>query len=87
MAQPPHFDIEGSIYFITTRLKDRGRSFTEYETGIIKKTILDLAFRKELLLYAYVVMPDHLHILIKPTPYWDLKDHAVVKGKSFETDK
>jgi hypothetical protein len=33
MAQPPHFDIDGSIIFITTRLSEKGRLFTESETN------------------------------------------------------
>jgi len=60
MAQPPHFDINGSIYFITTRLSLKNRLFTEDEAEIVEETILDLASRKEIMLYAYVIMPDHI---------------------------
>jgi hypothetical protein len=60
MTQPPHFDINGSIIFITTRLSEKGRLFTENETNIVKETILDLASEKEVMLYAYVIMPSML---------------------------
>ncbi len=52
MAQPPHFDINGSIYFITTSLGQKTRSFNEGEAKIVEETILDLASRKEIMLYA-----------------------------------
>ncbi len=31
MAQPPHFDVDGSIYFVTTSLSQKTRSFSEGE--------------------------------------------------------
>ena len=65
MAQPPHFEIDGVIYFITTRLKHEGRFVTEREAEIVVSTILDSSTRKEMALYAYVVMPNHMHILVR----------------------
>jgi len=82
MAQPPHFDIEGSIYFITTRLKERELRFTESEAKTIRKTILDLVSRKEFEVYAYVIMPDHLHILMKPNLKGISKAMQLLKGGS-----
>jgi len=66
MAQPPHFDIDGSIYFITTRLSQKTCSFGEGDAKIVQDTILDSVSRKEIMLYAYVIMPDHIHLLLKP---------------------
>ena len=82
MAQPPHFAIEGSIYFITTRLKERERLFTESEAEIVKETIFDLVSRKEFEVYAYVIMPDHLHILVKPIRCGISKAMQLLKGGS-----
>ena len=82
MAQPPHFEIEGSIYFITTRLKDRKFLFTADQTEIVNKTILDLKARKEWALYAYVIMPNHLHLLVKPTQYSVSKTIQLFKGRA-----
>jgi hypothetical protein len=39
---------------------------TEREAEIVVNTILDSSTRKEMTLYAYVIMPNHMHILIKP---------------------
>jgi putative transposase len=82
MAQPPHFEIDGVIYFITTRLKQEGRFLTEREAEIVVNTILDSSTRKEMTLYAYVIMPHHMHILIKPIIYGISKAMQLIKGRS-----
>jgi len=82
MAQPPHFEIDGVIYFITTRLKREGRFVTEREAEIVVNTILDSSTRKEMTLYAYVMMPNHMHILIKPIICGISKAMQLVKGRS-----
>jgi len=82
MAQPPHFDINGSIYFITTSLSQKTRSFNEEEAEIIVETILDSASRKEIMLYAYVIMPDHIHLLIKPINQGISKTMQLLKGRA-----
>jgi REP element-mobilizing transposase RayT len=66
MAQPPHFQIDGLIYFITTRLRQEGRFLTEHEAKIVSDTIIDASTKKEIISYAYVIMPNHMHILMKP---------------------
>jgi len=80
MAQPPHFAIEGSIYFVTTRLKEREVFFTLRETEIVKGTLTDLVSRKEFEMYAYVIMPNHLHILVKPAHWGISKAMQLLKG-------
>jgi putative transposase len=82
MGQPPHFDIDGIIYFVTTRLKEQGRAFTEYENEIVERVILDLATQKEIVLYAYVIMPNHLHVLIKPVHEGISRTMQLIKGRS-----
>jgi putative transposase len=82
MAQPPHFEIDGVIYFITTRLKQEGRFVTEREAEIVVNTILDSSTRKEMTLYAYVIMPNHMHILIKPIICGISKAMQLIKGRS-----
>lgn len=82
MGQSPHFDIEGSIYFITTRLKGKGQYLNEYESEIIQRTILDIACKGEFVLYAYVVMPDHVHILLKPVSSGISKNMQLIKGRT-----
>ncbi len=82
MAQPPHFEIDGVIYFITTRLKQEGRFVAEREAEIVVNAILDSSTRKEMTLYAYVMMPNHMHILIRPIICEISKAMQLVKGRS-----
>jgi putative transposase len=82
MAQPPHFDIDGAIFFITTRLNEEGRPLTNKEAGIIQNIIVDMAFKKELKLYAYIVMPNHLHVLVQPIENGISKTMQLLKGRS-----
>ena len=82
MAQPPHFEIDGVTYFVTTRLKQEGRFLTEHEAEIIMNTILDSSTRNEMTLYAYVIMPNHMHILIKPIICVISKAMQLIKGRS-----
>ena len=82
MAQPPHFEVAGVIYFVTTRLKQEGRLVTEAEAEIVVNTILDSSKRKEMTLYAYVIMPNHMHILIKPIIGGISKTTQLIKGRS-----
>lgn len=82
MAQPPHFNIEGAIYFVTTRLKDGGRLLSDYEAEVIKRTILELSDKGEIMLYAYTVMPDHIHILLRPINNELSKTMQLIKGRS-----
>ena len=110
MAQPPHFDIDGAIYFVTTRLKDKGSLLTEYEAEVVQRTILELSdweakasptppvlrrtmpqgrgdFSRpsriqEFVLYAYVIMPDHVHILLRPLNNRISKTMQLIKGRA-----
>lgn len=82
MAQPPHFNIDGDIYFITTRLKSKGTTLSATERAIVRQTILELADEERFRLYAYVVMPDHLHILLRPLNDSISQAMKLVKGRS-----
>ena len=82
MTQPPHFDVDGSIYFVTTSLSEKTRSFSEGEAKIVEETILDSASRKEIMLYAYVIMPDHIHLLFRPINLGISKAIQLIKGRA-----
>ena len=82
MTQPPHFDIDDAIFFVTTRLNKEGRPLTNEEAGIIQNIITDMAINKELKLYAYVVMPNHLHVLVQPIDNGISKTMQLLKGRS-----
>ncbi len=82
MAQPFHFEINGAIYFITTRLKDIGFFLNKNEIEVIVETIRGLASSREMRLYAYVVMPNHFHVLIKPLRSEISLLMQLIKGRS-----
>jgi putative transposase len=63
-------------------LSEKGGLFTEGETKIVEETILELASEKEIILYAYVIMPDHIHLLIKPVKYGISKTMQLIKGRA-----
>src|SRR5258708_3341930 len=61
------FDKQGHVYFITTTLSDHERIFSlgdEYNLIIIN-SIKHLIQERKLTLYAYVIMPTHLHLLFR----------------------
>jgi putative transposase len=50
--------------------------------NIVEETILDLASEKEVMLYAYVIMPDHIHLLIRPINHGISKTMQLIKGRA-----
>jgi len=82
MAQPPHFDIDGAIFFVTTRLSKGTRTLSDSEAEIIQSTIVEMAVRKEVKLFAYVIMPNHIHVLIQPIDAGISKTIQLLKGRS-----
>lgn len=71
----PHWQLEGSIYFVTFDCAET--IMTLEETAIVVEHITkgDGQFYD---LFAVVVMPDHVHLLIRPLPGYDLT--RVMKG-------
>ena len=61
----PHWRLNGSIYFVTWRLHKSQVRLAPAEREIIVSTLRHFdGNRFELL--AYVVMPDHVHVLVRP---------------------
>jgi putative transposase len=67
MNKIKHLDLEGHVYFITTCTFERERLFISDDFA---RTVIDtIIFGKSenwYYLLGYVVMPDHLHLLIAP---------------------
>jgi len=82
MSQPPHFTVDGTVYFVTTRIDQIRRHLSPSEMKLIEKTILNLEKESHYLLFAYTVMPDHLHLLFKPLRSEISKAMQMVKGRS-----
>jgi putative transposase len=66
-------------YFITTATHNRRRLFqVESNAALLLETIDH--YRASYLLHAYVVMPDHLHLLITPTDISLERSMQLIKG-------
>jgi REP element-mobilizing transposase RayT len=76
----PQWRLEGGVYFITWRLDRRGDSLSPAERSVIADCIRfhkDKRYR----LSIFVVMDDHVHLLIQSLPGQDLsKTLRVLKG-------
>ncbi|HWF44323.1 MAG TPA: transposase [Candidatus Kapabacteria bacterium] len=71
----PHWEVGGSVYFITWR-SIRG-ALPEEALALVEKRIY-AGHGKFFRLYAGVIMPDHVHLIIQPLPtgeYDRLLDH------------
>jgi REP element-mobilizing transposase RayT len=69
----PHWRVDGGIYFVTWRV-DRGvRDLDSAERDLVLSSLLYFN-RARYALYAAVVMNDHVHVLVEPTPPFDLED-------------
>ena len=71
----PHWTLPGSMYFVTFRLA-RGTLSASERSVVLKH--LTSGHKKFYLLAAAVVMPDHVHLLIKPLGEYTLS--RVMKG-------
>lgn len=65
----PHWSKEGSTYFISFRLKSG--TLTPVERKIVRNHIAS-GDRKYYLLVAAVIMPDHVHLILKPIESYSL---------------
>ena len=60
-----HLDWRGAIYFVTWRVRDGSADLCSAERDLVQETIL--RFRDaRFVLFAWVVMNDHVHVLFKP---------------------
>ncbi len=69
----PHWELGGSTYFLTFRVNKRQENpFANHELASIFEEILWFGFGKRYTLEAYVIMPDHVHLLLSPIDEWSL---------------
>jgi putative transposase len=75
----PHWELNGSTYFITIRVHSEvGKPFFNQ---ILAKSMISALYKghkEHYDLQAFVVMPDHLHIIIKPL--FGKKLHEIMKS-------
>jgi len=80
----PHWRLKGSIYFVTWRSQKMQPHLTPGERSLVVSALkyFDLQ-RYELL--AYVVMPDHVHVLVQPLDDYAFQD-IVRSWKSYASN-
>jgi len=84
MSTPRHRTAPGSSYFVTTKCWQGRRVFQVPEIAeILVRTIVNHREREAFLLHEFVVMPNHLHILLTPSDATSLeKVVQLIKGGS-----
>ena len=67
MPQPKRIYLENYIYFITTNTHNRIKLFdNQVNYDLLIKILSACQKRYKYKIYGYVVMPDHVHLLIQP---------------------
>lgn len=67
----PHWRMDGATYFVTWRLHQNQSLLQPLERTLVQESILyfnDIRYN----LHAYVVMDDHVHVLLTPSLDWNL---------------
>jgi REP-associated tyrosine transposase len=84
MSTPRHQTSPGSSYFVTTKCWQGRPVFQVPENAVILiRTLFHYRDREAFLLHEFVVMPDHLHLLLTPAQTASLeKAVQLIKGGS-----
>jgi len=84
MATPRHRTALGASYFVTTKCWQGRRAFQVPEIAkVLVRTMIHYRERNVYLLHEFVVMPDHLHLLLTPSATTSLeKAVQFIKGGS-----
>ena len=84
MARPKHRTMPAGTYFITTTTWERRSLFNKPPWAeIVEQKVFEYRDKGEYQLHAYVVMPDHLHVLLTPGESTTLERAAqLIKGGS-----
>ena len=61
----PHVRIEGAVYFVTWRLQAAQTDLSEAERALVAASLRHFDGQRYRL-HAYVVMNDHVHVLVEP---------------------
>jgi putative transposase len=81
----PHWRLDGAAYFVTWRLYPDCPLLQPFERKIVAETLEhfeDSRYR----LFAYVVMDDHVHVVIQPASKFTL-EQIVHSWKSFSANR
>jgi len=62
-----HPILENQIYFITSTIHKRRRVFASMENALLMLGIFEEVRKTDAAkIFAFVIMPDHLHLILKP---------------------
>lgn len=81
----PHWRQTGTFYFVTWRLRSNQTNLNPDERTIVQNAIQQFDGQRYGLV-AFVVMDDHVHVLVKPRPEYRLQD-IVHSWKSFTANR
>lgn len=81
----PHVRIQGATYFVTWRLQKAQAELSEVERALVAESLRHFDGRRYLL-HAYVVMNDHVHVLVEPRAAFRLES-IVQSWKSFSAKR
>lgn len=81
----PHWRQDGAVYFVTWRLHKSQKELAALEREIIVSTLKHFDGQR-LDLFAFVVMPDHVHVLVRPYEGYLLHE-LVHSWKSFTANR
>jgi putative transposase len=84
MARPKHRTGPGGTYFLTTNTWQRRALFRKPERAdIVERKVFQHREKGEYLVHRYVIMPDHLHVILTPGGSTTLERAAqLIKGGS-----
>ena len=74
-------------YFVSTQTADRKPFFRHERWAKLMIATLDHYAEKDFILHAYVVMPDHLHLLITPSETVEKSVQLIKGGFSFRAKR
>ena len=84
MARPKHRSHPGATYFVTTNTWQRRSAFYNAEAALmLQTTIFSYRDAGEYFVHSYVIMPNHLHVILTPGNSTTLERAAgLIKGGS-----
>ncbi|XOU94463.1 MAG: REP-associated tyrosine transposase [Candidatus Kerfeldbacteria bacterium] len=63
---PPHLYLDNCTYFLSSRTLDKKRYFnTDHKKGILADILKSASKRYKIILYGWVILENHYHLLIK----------------------
>jgi putative transposase len=81
----PHARVNGAVYFVTWRLKEGLADLSDEERDLVASSLRRFDGRRYVL-HAYVVMNDHVHVIVEPHLDFRLED-ILHSWKSFSAKR